>query len=160
MNASFSSLIYWLQETAVHSGENDDDHMLRVHTLYDATVGGEFKHWSAWLFLKGKHKWTTPDSTLQRRNRSVGHDEEPNAFWRWMICSTTGLQRLAKVNVTGSNSTLAPVQPDRYQEFMDENNTSIDRKAKRDVLVMRRVVRPKAVDPISKDCGRTCVVCY
>ncbi|GJR33361.1 GATA transcription factor 16-like protein [Tanacetum coccineum] len=24
----------------VHSGENDDDHMSRVHTLYDATVGG------------------------------------------------------------------------------------------------------------------------
>ncbi|GJR53935.1 hypothetical protein Tco_1404456 [Tanacetum coccineum] len=28
-----------VQEIAVHSGENDDDHMSRVYTLYDATVG-------------------------------------------------------------------------------------------------------------------------
>ncbi|GJQ91911.1 hypothetical protein Tco_0003050 [Tanacetum coccineum] len=62
------------------NGENDDDHMSRVHTLYDATVGGEFKHRSAWLFLKGKHKWTNPDSTLQRRSRLLGTDEEPEHF--------------------------------------------------------------------------------
>ncbi|GJX24288.1 putative nucleotidyltransferase, ribonuclease H [Tanacetum coccineum] len=80
MNASVLKFNQLVQETAVHSGENDDDHMSRVHTLYDATVGGEFKHQSAWLFLKGKHKWTNPDSTLQRRNRLLAPFEEPEHF--------------------------------------------------------------------------------
>ncbi|GKD21058.1 glutathione S-transferase T3-like protein, partial [Tanacetum coccineum] len=39
MNASVLKFNQLVQETAVHSGENDDDHMSRVHTLYDATVG-------------------------------------------------------------------------------------------------------------------------
>ncbi|GKB59550.1 phloem protein 2-like protein [Tanacetum coccineum] len=43
MNTSVLKFNQLVQETAVHSGENDDDHMSRVHTLYDATVGGEFK---------------------------------------------------------------------------------------------------------------------
>ncbi|GJX79899.1 hypothetical protein Tco_0328048, partial [Tanacetum coccineum] len=40
MNTSVLKFNQLVQETAVHSGENDDDHMSRVHTLYDATVGG------------------------------------------------------------------------------------------------------------------------
>ncbi|GJV91855.1 hypothetical protein Tco_1539668 [Tanacetum coccineum] len=56
MNIAVLKFNQLVQETAVHSGENDDDHMSRVYMLYDATVGGEFKHRSALLFLKGKHK--------------------------------------------------------------------------------------------------------
>ncbi|GKB27000.1 hypothetical protein Tco_0866401 [Tanacetum coccineum] len=41
MNTTVLKFNQLVQETAVHSGENDDDHMSRVHTLYDATVGGE-----------------------------------------------------------------------------------------------------------------------
>ncbi|GKF56045.1 hypothetical protein Tco_0166385 [Tanacetum coccineum] len=96
MNASVLKFNQLVQETAVHSGENDDDHMSRVHTLYDATVGGEFKHRSAWLFLKGKHKWKNPDSTLQRRNRLLGTDEEPKHFGDNDLPRPPGLQRLAK----------------------------------------------------------------
>ncbi|GJU38524.1 hypothetical protein Tco_1191481 [Tanacetum coccineum] len=123
-----------VQETAVHSGENDDDHMSRVHTLYDATVGGEFKHRSAWLFLKGKHKWTNPDSTLQRRNRLLGTDEEPEHFEDDELPRPPGLQRLAKSQRTGSNSTASSgSNPTAYQEFMAEQY-ELDRKAKMTVL--------------------------
>ncbi|GJV72120.1 hypothetical protein Tco_1492115 [Tanacetum coccineum] len=110
--------------------ENDDDHMSRVHTLYDATVGGEFKHRSAWLFLKGKHKWTNPDSTLQRRNRLLGTDEEPEHFGDDDLPRPPGLQRLAKSQRTGSNSTASSgSNPTAYQEFMAEQY-ELDAKTK------------------------------
>ncbi|GKD51032.1 hypothetical protein Tco_1280008 [Tanacetum coccineum] len=57
---------------------------------------GEFKHRSAWLFLKGKHKWTNPDSTLQRRSRLMGTDEGPKHFGDDELPRPPGLQRLAK----------------------------------------------------------------
>ncbi|GJX59465.1 hypothetical protein Tco_0290855 [Tanacetum coccineum] len=121
-------------QTAVHSGENDDDHMSRVYMLYDATVRGEFKHRSAWLFLKGKHKWTNPDSTLQRRSRLLGTDEEPEHFGDDELPRPPGLQRLAKSQRTGSNSTASSgSNPAAYQEFMAEQY-ELDRKAKMTVL--------------------------
>ncbi|GKA18797.1 pentatricopeptide repeat-containing protein [Tanacetum coccineum] len=78
MNTSVLKFNQLVQETAVHSGENDDDHMSRVYMLY-ATVGVSLST-ECWLFLKGKHKWTNPDSTLQRRSRLLGTDEEPEHF--------------------------------------------------------------------------------
>ncbi|GKB77074.1 hypothetical protein Tco_0943969 [Tanacetum coccineum] len=134
MNTAVLKFNQLVQETAVHSGENDDDHMSRVYMLYDATVGGEFKHRSAWLFLKGKHKWTNPDSTLQRRSRLLGTDEEPEHFGDDELPRPPGLQRLAKSQRTGSNSTASSgSNPAAYQEFMAEQY-ELDRKAKMTVL--------------------------
>ncbi|GJQ98851.1 hypothetical protein Tco_0521836 [Tanacetum coccineum] len=96
MNNAVLKFNQLVQETTVHSGKNDDDHMSRVYMLYDATVGGEFKHRSAWLFLKGKHKWTNPDSTLQRRSRLLGTNEEPEHFGDDELPRPPDLQRLAK----------------------------------------------------------------
>ncbi|GKC02906.1 hypothetical protein Tco_0994516 [Tanacetum coccineum] len=39
MNAAVRKFNQLVQETAVHSGENDDDWMSRVYMLYDTTVG-------------------------------------------------------------------------------------------------------------------------
>ncbi|GJR36470.1 hypothetical protein Tco_1212154 [Tanacetum coccineum] len=96
----------WLQRIAVNCGENDVVQMSRVHTLYDATVGGEFKA-SEWiqLFLKGKlNSGHTPIRTLQKKKIVLlgtargsgaifGDDDLPRP---------TGLQRLAKSQRTGS----------------------------------------------------------
>ncbi|GJY31385.1 hypothetical protein Tco_0414880 [Tanacetum coccineum] len=68
------------EETLAHSGENDENHMARVLQLYETIVGGEFKHQSAWNFLKDRHKWKNPESTLQRRSRLRGTDKEPDHF--------------------------------------------------------------------------------
>ncbi|GJX17156.1 hypothetical protein Tco_0217988 [Tanacetum coccineum] len=156
MNTSVLKFNQLVQETAVHSGENDDDHMSRVHTLYDATVGGEFKHRSAWLFLKGKHKWTNPDSTLQRRNRLLGTDEEPEHFGDDDLPRPPGLQRLAKSQRTSSNSTASSgSNPAAYQEFMAEQY-ELDPNAKND-RSREASGRPKAGDPISNGLRRTCV---
>ncbi|GJU01958.1 hypothetical protein Tco_1112296 [Tanacetum coccineum] len=134
MNTAVLKFNQLVQETAVHSRENDDDHMSRVYMLYDTTVGGEFKHRSAWLFLKGKHKWTNPDSTLQRRSRLMGTDEEPEHFGDDELPRPPGLQRLAKSQRSGSNSTASSgSNPAAYQEFMAEQY-ELDRKAKMTVL--------------------------
>ncbi|GKA15361.1 hypothetical protein Tco_0695108 [Tanacetum coccineum] len=73
----FNSLV---QETLVMSGENDEDWMTRVEILYKTHTGLDFKHKSAWLFLKDKHKWKNPESKLARRNRLRVTNEEPGHF--------------------------------------------------------------------------------
>ncbi|GJU33137.1 PB1 domain, RWP-RK domain protein [Tanacetum coccineum] len=98
MNTAVLKFNQLVQETAVHSGENDDDHMSRVYMLYDATVGepGHF-----------------------------GDDELPRP---------PGLQRLAKSQRAGSNSTASSgSNPALYQEFMSKQY-ELDRKAKMTVL--------------------------
>ncbi|GKE59045.1 hypothetical protein Tco_1498230 [Tanacetum coccineum] len=89
---------------------------------------------SAWLFLKDKHKWKNPDSTLQRRSRLMGTDEEPEYFGDDELPRPPGLQRLAKSQRSGSNSTASfGSNPAAYQEFMAEQY-ELDRKAKMIVL--------------------------
>ncbi|GKB85341.1 hypothetical protein Tco_0957613 [Tanacetum coccineum] len=175
MNTAVLKFNQLVQETAVHSGENDDDHMSRVYMLYDATVGAR-SHvrvlsraigvssrvckgncaiafwagpnlvvWTRCAFWarghvatncrsKKNHKWTNPDSTLQRRSRLLGTDEEPEHFEDDELPRPPGLQRLAKSQRTGSNSTVSSgSNPAAYQEFMAEQY-ELDRKAKMTVL--------------------------
>ncbi|GKB88409.1 hypothetical protein Tco_0960681 [Tanacetum coccineum] len=73
----FNSLV---QETQVANGENDEDWMTRVEMLFRTHTHRDFKHKSAWLFLKDKHKWKNPESTLARRNRLRVTDKEPEHF--------------------------------------------------------------------------------
>ncbi|GJZ63732.1 hypothetical protein Tco_0620153 [Tanacetum coccineum] len=81
MNTADLKFNQLVQETAVHSWKNDDDHMSRVYMLYDATVGGEFKHRSAWLFLKGQAIVTNPEFDFaMKRSRLLGTDEESEHF--------------------------------------------------------------------------------
>ncbi|GKC09854.1 hypothetical protein Tco_1001464 [Tanacetum coccineum] len=100
MNTSVLKFNQLVEETAVHSGENDDDHMSRVHTLYDATVGGEFKHRSAWLFLKGKHKWT--NSTIRLLQEEIVFWAPYEALNLIARCkSRRDLQKMKKKNRVG-----------------------------------------------------------
>ncbi|GKC57029.1 hypothetical protein Tco_1084627 [Tanacetum coccineum] len=96
MNASIQKFNQLVSETLTHSGENDEDWITRVEVLYKTHVGTEFKHKSAWLFLKGKHKWTNPESTNARRNRFHVTDEESEHFGDDVLPRPPGLQRIAK----------------------------------------------------------------
>ncbi|GJX22322.1 hypothetical protein Tco_0226767 [Tanacetum coccineum] len=94
MNASVLKFNQLVQETAVHRGENDDDHI----------------------------------------NRFLGTDEEPEHFEDDDLPRPPGLQRLAKSQRTGSNSTASSgSNPAAYQEFMAKQY-ELDRKAKMTVL--------------------------
>ncbi|GJW21263.1 reverse transcriptase domain-containing protein [Tanacetum coccineum] len=124
MKASVQKFNQLVSETLAHSGENDEDWITRVEILYKTHVGTEFKHKSAWVFLKGKHKWTNPESTNARRNRFRVTGDEPEHFGDDALPRPPGLQRIAKVRPQSKNAS------DRSE------------RAKR-----------KAVNPFSKDCG-------
>ncbi|GJS41472.1 hypothetical protein Tco_0566515 [Tanacetum coccineum] len=132
MNASVQKFNQLVSETLAHSGENDHDWITRVEILYKTHTGCDFKHKSAWLFLKGKHKWTNPELTNARRNRFRVIDEEPEHFGD-ALPRPPGL-RLAKSQCFGSNSTASSgSNPIMYQEFMKEQY-ELDRKAKMQVI--------------------------
>ncbi|GKB51302.1 hypothetical protein Tco_0902055 [Tanacetum coccineum] len=128
MNAAVMKFNQLYKETLTHSGENDENHMARVLQLYETIVGGEFKHRNAWNFLKDRHKWKNTESTLQRRSRLLGTDNQ----------------------CFGSNSTAGSgSNPVAYQEFMAEQY-DLDRKAKMQVLSQesedrRRVIQAQKI---------------
>ncbi|GJR09777.1 hypothetical protein Tco_0792429 [Tanacetum coccineum] len=137
MNASIQKFNQLVAETLALSGENDEDWITRVEILYKTHVGTEFKHKSAWLFLKGKHKWTNPESKNARRYRFRVTDEEPEHFGDDVLPRPPGLQRIAKSQRSGSNSTASSSSnPLMYQEFMKEQY-ELDRKAKMEVTAQK-----------------------
>nr|GEY27301.1 RNA-directed DNA polymerase, eukaryota, reverse transcriptase zinc-binding domain protein [Tanacetum cinerariifolium] len=97
--------------------------------------GGNFvQNPHGWLFLKGKHKWTNPESTNARRNCFRVIDEKPEHFGDDALPRPPWLQRLAKSQRSGSNSTASSgSNPMMYYEFMKEQY-KLDRKAKMQVI--------------------------
>ncbi|GJY13325.1 hypothetical protein Tco_0382634 [Tanacetum coccineum] len=68
-----------------------------------------------------KHKWKNPESTLQRRSHLRGTDKELDHFGGDELPRPPGLQRIAKSQRFGSNSTASSgSNPVAYQEFMAE----------------------------------------
>ncbi|GKF87874.1 hypothetical protein Tco_0258751 [Tanacetum coccineum] len=85
----FNSLV---NETKAMSGENDENLMTRIEILYRAYTKSDFKHKSAWNFLKDKHKWNNPESTNTRRNSNRVTNEEPELFGDDALPRPPGLQ--------------------------------------------------------------------
>nr|GEX67710.1 hypothetical protein [Tanacetum cinerariifolium] len=135
MNAGIQKFNQLVSETLAHIGENDEDWMTRVEVWYKTHVGGDFKHKSAWLFLKSKHNWTNPESTNARRSRFRVTDEEPEHFGDDVLPQLPELQRIDKSQSSGSNLTASSgSNPMMYQEFMKEQY-ELDRKVKMQFLV-------------------------
>ncbi|GKE97627.1 hypothetical protein Tco_0020978, partial [Tanacetum coccineum] len=117
--ARFNSMV---DETKAMSGENDDDSMTRVEILYKTYTNVDFKHKSAWLFFKDKHKCKNPDSIMARRNRGQITDEEPEHFGDDALPRPPGPQMIAKSqrssnSTASSNSNLAMFQEMMQQQY-------------------------------------------
>ncbi|GJW95156.1 hypothetical protein Tco_0174828, partial [Tanacetum coccineum] len=83
-------------------------------------MGSDFKHKSAWLFLKYKHKWKNPDSTNARRNRHRVTDEEPELFGPDELPRPPDKETIAK-SQRSSNSTVASGSNQAmFQEMMQQ----------------------------------------
>ncbi|GJZ36714.1 hypothetical protein Tco_0582905 [Tanacetum coccineum] len=126
----FNSLV---QETLVMSGENYEDWLTRVQILFKTHTGSEFKHKSAWLFLKDKHKWKNPESTLARRNCLWVTDEEPGHFGEDALPRPPGAQRIAKSQHSSNSTASSGSNPTVFQEMMKQQY-KLDRKAKIEVI--------------------------
>ncbi|GKA91267.1 hypothetical protein Tco_0813137 [Tanacetum coccineum] len=139
-------------------GENDDDHMSRVYTLYDATVGGEFKHQSAWLYFeRANTSGQTPILTLQRSKSSFLRTDITGAI-EMMICldhnrfATASEKSTVTVFLTRP---LAPFQTRcRVIKNSMRNNVGVRRKSQNDRSRERSEDR-RAVDPNLKGMRRT-----
>nr|GEV10223.1 hypothetical protein [Tanacetum cinerariifolium] len=83
-----------VDETKGYERENDEDWMARVKILYRTHTRVDFKHKSAWLFLKDKHKWKNSDSTMTRRSRGRITGEEPEHFREDMLSRPPDPQRM------------------------------------------------------------------
>ncbi|GJX85459.1 hypothetical protein Tco_0336233 [Tanacetum coccineum] len=133
--ARFNSLVL---ETRVMSGENDDDWMTRVEKLYKSVTGTEYKHRSAWLFFKDKHKWRNSDSTNARRNRRLVTDEEPELFGDDELPRPPDKQRIAKSQRSTKLSASSGSNPRMFQEMLQQQY-DLDRREK-----MERIDREMA----------------
>ncbi|GKA17264.1 hypothetical protein Tco_1286390 [Tanacetum coccineum] len=122
----FNSLV---NETKAMSGENDDNLMTRIEILHRAHEKSDFKHKSAWNFLKDKHKWNNPESTNVRRNRNRVINEEPELFGDDALPRPPGLQRIAKSQRSSNSTASSRSNPAMFQEMMQQQ-IEIDRKEK------------------------------
>ena len=129
-----------VDETAVMSGENDRDFMTRCHILFKKTTGLDFKHMSAWEFLKDKHKWKNPDSTLARRNRIRHSQEEPEHFGPDEVPRPDGMYRVSKSQRSSNSTASSGSNPALFQEML-QMQIELDRKAKMDVLERESLAR-------------------
>ncbi|GKA20883.1 putative reverse transcriptase domain-containing protein [Tanacetum coccineum] len=100
----FNSLV---KEMLVMSREIDEDWLTRVQILFKTHTGSKFKHKSAWLFLKDKHKWKNSESTLARRNHLRVTDEEPEYFGEGALPRPPGAQRIAKSQRSSCSNVVA-----------------------------------------------------
>nr|GEW46344.1 hypothetical protein [Tanacetum cinerariifolium] len=111
------------------SGENDENLMTRIEILYRAHEKSDFKHKSAWNFLKGKHKWNNPESTHARRNRNRVTNEEPELFGDDALPCPPGMHRIAKSQRSSNSTASSGSNPTMFQEMMQQQ-LEIERKKK------------------------------
>ncbi|GJV93858.1 hypothetical protein Tco_1541671 [Tanacetum coccineum] len=122
----FNSLV---NETKAMRGDNDENLMTRVEILYRAHEKTDFKHKSAWNFLKGKHKWNNPESTQARRNRHRVTDPEPELFGDDALPRPPGMHRIAKSQRSSNSSASSGSNPTMFQEMMQQQ-LEIEQKEK------------------------------
>ncbi|GJZ04990.1 hypothetical protein Tco_0538265 [Tanacetum coccineum] len=130
--AKYNSL---MNETKAMSGENNDNLMMRIEILYRTHTKSDFKHKSAWNFLKDKHKWNNHESTNSRRNRNCVTNEEPEPFGDDTLPHPAGLHRIAKSQRSSNSTPSSGSNPTMFQEMMQQQ-FKIERKEK-----MKRVDR-------------------
>ncbi|GJT74220.1 hypothetical protein Tco_1040945 [Tanacetum coccineum] len=116
-------------ETRVMSEENDDDWMKMVEIMYKSVTFTKFKHKSAWLFLKDKHKWKNPDSINARQNQERVTDEEPELFGDDEFPRPPDKQKLAKSQRSTNSSASFGSNPTMFQDMLQQQY-ELDRKEK------------------------------
>ncbi|GJZ14907.1 hypothetical protein Tco_0550584 [Tanacetum coccineum] len=113
----FNSLV---NKTKALSGKYDDDWMIRFEILYKTVAGMEFKHKSAWLFMKDKHKGENPDSKNARPNRGRVIDEEPELFGDDELPRLPDKQRIAKSLCSTNSSSSFGSNMAMFQDMLQQ----------------------------------------
>nr|GEV83222.1 hypothetical protein [Tanacetum cinerariifolium] len=112
---------------------NDADLMTRIEILYRAREKSDFKHKSAWNFLKGKHKWNNPESTNARRNRLRLTNNEPELFGDDELPRPAGLHRISKSQRSSNSTASSGSNPQMFQEMIQQQY-ELERKEKMECI--------------------------
>ncbi|GJY60077.1 hypothetical protein Tco_0459969 [Tanacetum coccineum] len=121
-------------QTTALSGENDENLYTRVFTLFRDQNNVEFRHRSAWLFLKDKYKWKNPESTQARRTRGQLIEDEPEMFGDDDVPRPSGAPRKTKSQrSSASSSATSSSSKNRVTDLMQEQ-ILIDREAKKESM--------------------------
>ncbi|GKC61934.1 hypothetical protein Tco_1089532, partial [Tanacetum coccineum] len=144
MNREITKFNSLMLETRVMNGENDDDWMTRVEILYKTHTRVDFKHKSAWLFFKDKHKWKNLNSTMARRNRGRITNEKPEHFGVDALSRPPGPQRISKSQRSSNSTASSGSNRTMFQEMLQQQY-ELDRKAKMNVI--QRETNSRVIDP-------------
>ncbi|GJY26300.1 hypothetical protein Tco_0401026 [Tanacetum coccineum] len=85
--------------------------------------GLDFKHMSAWLFLKDNHKWKNLDSTNTRINEGRVTEEEPELFVDDELPRPPGKQTIAKSQRSTNSNASSGSNPTMFQEMLQQQYT-------------------------------------
>ncbi|GKE50689.1 hypothetical protein Tco_1481947 [Tanacetum coccineum] len=115
-------------------GAKSSAYITRVLTLFRDQNNVEFRHRSAWLFLKDKYKWQNPKSTQARRTRGQLTGDEPEMFGDDAIPRPSGDPRKTKSKRSlASSSSTSSSSKNRVADLMQEQ-ILIDREAKKESM--------------------------
>ncbi|GKD67877.1 hypothetical protein Tco_1321967 [Tanacetum coccineum] len=121
-------------QTNLLSGENEENLYTRVLTLFHDQTKSEFRHRSAWLFLKDKYKWLNPESTQARRTRGRITEEDPEMFGDDAIPRPSGAPRKSKSQRSSASSfTTSGSSKNRITKLMQQQ-ILLDREAKKESM--------------------------
>ncbi|GKF46704.1 hypothetical protein Tco_0136506 [Tanacetum coccineum] len=121
-------------QTTALSGENDKNLYTRVLTLFRDQNNVEFRHRSAWHFLKDKYKWQNPESIQARRTRGQLTEDEPEMFGDDAIPRPSGaLQKTKSQRSSASSFATSSSSKNRVTDLMQEL-ILIDREAKKESM--------------------------
>ncbi|GJR69612.1 hypothetical protein Tco_0015677 [Tanacetum coccineum] len=113
----FNSLV---NEMKAMSGENDENLMTQIEILYKAYTKSDFKHKSAWAFLKDKHKWKNTELANARRYRNRVTNAVPELFEDDALPRPPGLQMIAKSQRSSNSTASSGSNPSIFQEMMQQ----------------------------------------
>ncbi|GJR15680.1 hypothetical protein Tco_0798332 [Tanacetum coccineum] len=115
-------------------GENDENLYTWVLTLFCDHTKSEFRHRSAWPFLKDKYKWQNSESTQARRTRGRVTKEDPDMFGPDAIPRPSGAPRKSKSqHSSGSSSATSGSSKTQITELMQQQ-IMLDREAKKEAM--------------------------
>ncbi|GKC28704.1 hypothetical protein Tco_1035998 [Tanacetum coccineum] len=120
MNREVSKFNSLVNETQAISEKNDADLMTRIEIMYREQEKSDFKHKSAWNFLKGKHKWNNPESTNARRNCHRLTNNEPELFGDDELPRPASLHRIAKSQRSSNSTASSGSNPQMFQEMIQQ----------------------------------------
>nr|GEW16489.1 hypothetical protein [Tanacetum cinerariifolium] len=134
MNRDVNKFNSIYDQTNLLNGKNEENLYTWVLTLFHDQQKSEFRHRSAWLFLKDKYKWQNPELTQARRTLGRVTEQDPEMFGNDAIPRSSEAPRKSKAqHSSGSSSATSGSSKTQITELMQQQ-ILLDREAKKESM--------------------------